>query len=357
MDLQELREIYNTYADATEKVCKEAGLFAGAFGTGGDPRNDYCHVAFYEKVEKWCAEYVSSRPAPEDAVQAVRFIVEAAGLDREKPTWWFCYAAQKHVLPLIPLLRESDAAEILESFRSLYPKVDWTPVQRQLMEVLIRQSGEEPVMKDKNAGLWIRRVIALLVGLTIAHLGVTLFLLADLGSDPFNVLIQGLFRIQPLAITHGTVHVAVSLLIIVVLLIVDKSYVRIGTFLCMILGGPIIDMFTWLLGGMVNSGSGMSVRIAAVVLGCGILAFGMTIVIQSQAGTGPNDLVAVVISDKRRWKFGTVRIAVDVTFALLGFLLGGTVGIGTIICAAVVGPVAQVFMPLSQKLCRAFTDK
>ena len=39
--------------------------------------------------------------------------------------------------------------------------------------------------------LWARRVILLLAGLTIAHLGVTLFLLADLGSDPFNVLIPG----------------------------------------------------------------------------------------------------------------------------------------------------------------------
>ena len=41
---------------------------------------------------------------------------------------------------------------------------------------------------------WIYKIILLLVGLTIAHLGVTLFLQANLGSDPFNVMIQGLFR-------------------------------------------------------------------------------------------------------------------------------------------------------------------
>ena len=41
---------------------------------------------------------------------------------------------------------------------------------------------------------WLIRIIILMVGLTIAHLGVTLFLLTELGSDPFNVLIQGLFR-------------------------------------------------------------------------------------------------------------------------------------------------------------------
>ena len=201
--------------------------------------------------------------------------------------------------------------------------------------------------------IWIKRIVLLLMGLTIAHLGVTLFLLADLGSDPFNVLIQGLYRFLPWPgfMTHGYVHMGVSFLIILVLLVVDRSYIRIGTLLCMFLGGPIIDVFTILLGGLINAQSAMALRLVALVAGCVILAFGMTIVIQSKAGTGPNDLVAVVISDKTRWKFGVVRICVDVCFALAGFLLGGTVGLGTIICAFLVGPAAQIFMPLSGKIC------
>lgn len=205
----------------------------------------------------------------------------------------------------------------------------------------------------KDLRIWTKRVILLLIGLTIAHLGVTLFLLADLGSDPFNVLIQGLFRFLPWPgfMTHGYVHMGVSFLIILVLLVVDRSYIRIGTLLCMFLGGPIIDVFTILLGGLINAQSAMALRLVALVAGCVILAFGMTIVIQSKAGTGPNDLVAVVISDKTRWKFGVVRICVDVCFALAGFLLGGTVGLGTIICAFLVGPAAQIFMPLSGKIC------
>lgn len=205
----------------------------------------------------------------------------------------------------------------------------------------------------KDLRIWIKRVILLLIGLTIAHLGVTLFLLADLGSDPFNVLIQGLFRFLPWPgfMTHGYVHMGVSFLIILVLLVVDRNYIRIGTLLCMVLGGPIIDVFTILLGGLINAQSAMALRLVALVAGCVILAFGMTIVIQSKAGTGPNDLVAVVISDKTRWKFGVVRICVDVCFALAGFLLGGTVGLGTIICAFLVGPAAQIFMPLSGKIC------
>lgn len=200
---------------------------------------------------------------------------------------------------------------------------------------------------------WILRVVLLLVGLTIAHLGVTLFLQADLGSDPFNVLIQGLYRFLPWPafMTHGNVHVGVSFLIILALLVIDRSYIRIGTLLCMALGGPIIDLFTVVLASVIHSGSAMGLRLLSLVLGCVILAFGMTIVIKSQAGTGPNDLVAVVISDMTKRKFGMVRILVDVSFALAGFLLGGTVGLGTIVCACLVGPTAQVFLPWSEKIC------
>ncbi|SFK04275.1 YczE/YyaS/YitT family protein [Succinivibrio dextrinosolvens] len=201
------------------------------------------------------------------------------------------------------------------------------------------------------------RVFILLVGLTIAHLGVTLFLIADLGADPFNVLIQGLFRLEQRVfnldfVTHGRIHMMVSFLIIIVLLLTDKSYVRIGTLICMFLGGPIIDVFNFLLNPILVPILNMPVRLVLNVLGCGILAYGMTIVIKSEAGTGPNDLVAVVLSDKTHKKFAPVRVGVDLLFALSGFLLGGTVGIGTLICAFVVGPVAGYFLPHNERIIK-----
>ena len=209
---------------------------------------------------------------------------------------------------------------------------------------------------------WTVRVLILLLGLCIAHLGVTLFLLSDLGSDPFNVFVQGLFRTgQRIThwafLTHGRTHVAVSLLIVLVLLAVDRSYLKIGTALCMLFGGPIIDFFTWLLGGLGIGEAGLAVKIAVLILGCCILASGMSLVIRSEAGTGPNDLVAVVISDKTKWRFGIVRIATDVCFVLIGFLLGGKFGVGTVICAFLVGPVAEFVMPASARIVKVCLEK
>ena len=212
-------------------------------------------------------------------------------------------------------------------------------------------------MRKRSMKEWIIRSVILMVGLTIAHLGVTLFLLSDLGSDPFNVLVQGVFRklsaLPALSfLTHGTTHMAISLLIIFVLLIIARSYVKIGTLLCMVCGGPIIDIFTWLLKLVLPEDLSLFGRIVMLVLGCVILAYGMTIVIKSDAGTGPNDLVAVVISDKLHKKFGIVRLLVDAVFAAIGYVLGGTVGAGTIVCIALVGPVAGIFLPINEKLVK-----
>ena len=209
---------------------------------------------------------------------------------------------------------------------------------------------------------WLIRIVILMIGLTVAHLGVTLFLLTNLGSDPFNVLIQGLFRtLSSLTgwsfLTHGRVHVAVSLLIILVLLLTDRSYIKIGTVLCMICGGPIIDFFTLLLSPLFRQVDTLPVRVLVLALGCVILAYGMTIVIKSDAGTGPNDLVAIVISDKLHRKFSIVRIIVDVCFVAVGWLLGGTFGLGTVICAALVGPVAGIFLPRNERIIEGIVRK
>lgn len=154
------------------------------------------------------------------------------------------------------------------------------------------------------------RVVILFVGLIIAHFGVSLFLLANLGSDPFNVMIQGLSRsivnvVSSPLVSHGNTHMAVSILIIIVLLFVDRTYIKVGTLICMFCGGPIIDVFNMMLGSVITPDSAMSIRVTSNILGCIILALGMSIVIKSDAGTGPNDLVGVVISDKMKRKFGS----------------------------------------------------
>lgn len=210
-------------------------------------------------------------------------------------------------------------------------------------------------MEKRTIKEWIARILILCAGLTIAHLGVTLFMLTNLGADPFNVFVQGLNKLTPFS--HGITHMCICFLIIVILLIVERSYIKAGTFVCMALGGPIIDGFTYLLGNLVNESMYLPVRLLIVTAACLILAFGMTIVIQSDAGTGPNDLVAVAISEKLYKPFGIVRVIVDFSFVLIGMLLGGVFGVGTLFCAFLVGTAAGFFMPVSSQIVERILRK
>lgn len=207
---------------------------------------------------------------------------------------------------------------------------------------------------NRSVGTWVKALIILFIGLAIAHLGVTLFLLSDLGTDTFTVFAQGLAR--KAGWTVGMMQMTTVCVLMIIMLFTTKGYVKPGTVVCAVCGGPIIDFFTMLLGNFINADSSMVVRVMSVVAGCIILALGMSIVINSNAGTGPNDLVAIILSDKinqvKKVEFRWVRMACDVVFVVLGFLLGGTVGAGTIVAVFLTGPTVQFWLPKTKKIIR-----
>lgn len=200
----------------------------------------------------------------------------------------------------------------------------------------------------KNKKEWVIRLCLLTLGLIIAHLGVTLFLISSLGTDTFTVFAAGISN--TIHVPVGLCHSGIQCILIVLMILFTKNYIKTGSFICCIVGGPIIDVFNWMLGRFVTEESAMPVRMIVMVLGCVILSIGMALVIASDAGTGPNDLVAVILTDKlRKFQFRTVRICCDLFFVAAGWLLGGTVGIGTIAAAFLVGPIVQFFLPVHQR--------
>lgn len=196
---------------------------------------------------------------------------------------------------------------------------------------------------SRTPAQWAKALVILLIGLTIAHLGVTLFLLSEMGTDTFTVFIQGLAK--TVGLTVGTVHVIICIGLMIVMLITTKGYVKPGTVVCAFCGGPIIDLFTWMFGSYINGNSMIAVRLISMLAGCVILALGMSVVINSNAGTGPNDLVAIILSDKiKKIEFRWVRVFCDLFFVVLGFVLGGTVGIGTVVAVFLTGPLVQFWL-------------
>jgi len=201
---------------------------------------------------------------------------------------------------------------------------------------------------------WAVRLLLLIVGLFVAHFGVVLFVLAEMGTDTFTIFVQGVSNVCGLSI--GTCQVIILTVMMIVMAVFTRGYVKPGTLICAFCGGWQIDLYMWLLDGKLSAASPMALRIGAMVAGCVIIALGKAIVIMSDAGSGPNDLFSLIVSDKinerKHIEFRWIRIATDVLFAAVGFALGGVLGVGTLVTAFLTGPVVQVFLPP----CKRLTD-
>ncbi len=133
--LSALEEIYRAYTQKLADVYAQAPIAAGLFGVGDDPRNHSCNDEFYQNVAQWAQNFASHADAQE-AKAAVEWILYQPAREMQKPTYWYMYAAQKHAQPLIPLMFPQAKAEIRQQFLELYPKRDWTPVQKEVYQLL-----------------------------------------------------------------------------------------------------------------------------------------------------------------------------------------------------------------------------
>lgn len=196
--------------------------------------------------------------------------------------------------------------------------------------------------------MWIRRLIMLLIGVLVTEFGSQLYVALDIGCDPFMVLVQGVSRTTGLS--YGQASTAIMLLCLAIIFVAARHQVRPGTLFCMFCLGPIVDFYAWLFRHIIPKDRPMWLTLVLVVLGCIIVSIGLGISIRSQAGACSNDLIPVVLQEKAHMQLRTARILVDGTCIVVGFLLGGTLGFGTVIALFLFGIGLQFFLPIANVL-------
>ena len=178
-----------------------------------------------------------------------------------------------------------------------------------------------------------------MVGLVLFGVGLWLGLQAGLGVAPWDVLTGGLST--QLGTPFGRTAIGIS---VVVLLIACAAGVRpgIGTLLNVVVIGAVVDLLlaTALLEGLAEEA--VPLRLAVTLLGIVSVASGSALYLGAQLGPGPRDGLMVAISTRTGWRFGTARAVLECTVLVLGVLLGGPVGVGTVLFALGIGPAVQV---------------
>ena len=183
-----------------------------------------------------------------------------------------------------------------------------------------------------------RRLPQLLVGLVLYGWSMAMLIRSGLGLDPWDVFHQGLANHLP--ITFGQVTILVGALVLL-LWIPLRQRPGIGTVLNVFVIGLAADAGL----GAMPAVSGLSGQIA-MLLG-GVVANGLAgaLYVGARLGPGPRDGLWVALTKRTGHSIRVVRTVLEVTIVAIGWLLGGVVGVGTVVYALTIGPIVQFFMP------------
>jgi uncharacterized membrane protein YczE len=181
------------------------------------------------------------------------------------------------------------------------------------------------------------RLAQLYAGLVLYGISSSLLVLARLGLDPWDVFHQGLARHTPLAIGTWAILVGV---VVLVLWIPLRQRPGIGTLSNVVLVGATMDLVL----GHVHAPHAMTARIACLVGGVFLNGVATGAYIGAGLGPGPRDGLMTGFA-ARGHSIRVVRTGIELTVLATGWLLGGTVGVGTVLYALSIGPLAHVFVP------------
>jgi uncharacterized membrane protein YczE len=185
----------------------------------------------------------------------------------------------------------------------------------------------------------VERWACLFAGLVLFALGIVMLLQSGLGLSPWDVLNQGIAKHTPLSFGIANTVVALGVLGFAWWL---GASVGPGTVANAVVIGVVVDVLVRLdvLSGL--PGAALAVRVLVLVAGILVIGGASALYIGAHLGAGPRDSLMLVLSHKTGVRVGAVRAAIESGVTLVGFLLGGKVGVGTIAFAFGIGPAIEV---------------
>jgi uncharacterized membrane protein YczE len=183
------------------------------------------------------------------------------------------------------------------------------------------------------------RFAQLVGGLLLYGFTMALMVQSGLGLDPWDVFHEGLTRHVPL--TFGQVVIVVGA-IVLLLWIPLKQRPGIGTLLNVFLIGLAADAGI----ALIDAPDEMWARITLLVVGVVGNGLAGALYIGARLGAGPRDGLWVALVERTDFSVRVVRTSIELTVLATGFLLGGTVGVGTVLYALAIGPLVQFFLGL-----------
>ena len=201
-----------------------------------------------------------------------------------------------------------------------------------------RQLARLGPVAQLRAGRLPRRLTQLTVGLVLYGVTLAMMIRSTLGNASWDALHQGLARHLPITIGQAVI---VMSLVVLLLWIPLRELPGLGTIANSFVVGLVADATL----GVLSSPDTLWVRVVLLVVGLVGNAAATALYIGSQFGPGPRDGLMTGLHRRTGWSIRTVRTGLEVAVVVIGWALGGLVGIGTVVYALAIGPLVQLMLP------------
>ncbi len=201
-----------------------------------------------------------------------------------------------------------------------------------------------------------KRLLIMVVGNIFLGMGISIFKFSGLGNDPFSGMVMALA--ECVKIEYANFLIMLNVFIFLAELLFGREFIGAGTVVNAFLLGYIVTFFYNIWLALFPLPTLLAVRIAVVLIGMVITGFGISLYQTPNVGTAPYDSLSLIMA-KRMPKISYFwhRICTDAVCALVCFLAGGIVGLGTLVTAFGFGPVIEFFnVHFTRKLFRQGED-
>lgn len=188
------------------------------------------------------------------------------------------------------------------------------------------------------------KYLKLISGLILCAIGIVTILNSNLGLSPWDVLNQGLNRLFGITLGEANLFVGAFVVLFSILL---KQPIGSGTVLNLLLVGIFIDTCMYL--DFLPKSDNIIFRICLLVVGIIIFSYGCYLYISTGMGCGPRDGLMIILTKKTKYSLSQIKTVIEIVALSTGFILGGFVGVGTIISSLCVGPLIQFFFKINNK--------
>jgi uncharacterized protein len=188
-----------------------------------------------------------------------------------------------------------------------------------------------------------RQLVQVVFGLTLFGIGEGLVVATELGNSPWSVFAEGLEVQTPLTI--GAATLLISTVVMLAWIPLGERRLGLGTLLNALIISAMIDVTLWAVPDL----HAIGVRWAALLGGIALVGVGSGFYLNAQLGPGPRDGLMTGIHARTGWPIWAVRTGIESTAVAIGAVLGGTVGIGSLLFALLVGPAVATALRLSSR--------